>query len=260
VLADALGVAGCTDAHLLAHLRSPGPHVRGCWAVDLLLGKQRAMTEAEWLACTNPEPMLDFPYGPTHGQPRASKRKMRLFVVACARDLFAYRPEAELEPNGGTVAEFEAAIDRVEAFADGHGALPPTWTALIGTWFWFEHSDVFASAYAVFGVDPDCDVRSRPPLEAIKDFRVNPAHWLRDIFGPDPLPKLAAVGPKILASNQNVRRPRGDSEWMSGPSRPRLAPILTEAPHRCRTGACCIGRRGSAEAPRLPFACRVPGG
>jgi hypothetical protein len=25
---------------LLAHLRSPGPHVRGCWAVDLLLGKE----------------------------------------------------------------------------------------------------------------------------------------------------------------------------------------------------------------------------
>lgn len=25
---------------LLAHLRSPGPHVRGCWAIDLLLGKE----------------------------------------------------------------------------------------------------------------------------------------------------------------------------------------------------------------------------
>jgi hypothetical protein len=39
VLADALEDAGCTDDELLAHLRSPGPHVRGCWAVDLLLGK-----------------------------------------------------------------------------------------------------------------------------------------------------------------------------------------------------------------------------
>jgi hypothetical protein len=26
--------------HLLAHLRGPGPHVRGCWAVDLILGKE----------------------------------------------------------------------------------------------------------------------------------------------------------------------------------------------------------------------------
>jgi hypothetical protein len=39
VLADALEDAGCTDAELLGHLRSPGPHVRGCWAVDLVLGK-----------------------------------------------------------------------------------------------------------------------------------------------------------------------------------------------------------------------------
>jgi hypothetical protein len=31
--------AGCTDADLLSHLRAPGPHVRGCWAVDLVLGK-----------------------------------------------------------------------------------------------------------------------------------------------------------------------------------------------------------------------------
>jgi hypothetical protein len=38
-LADALEDAGCTDAELLGHLRSPGPHVRGCWAVDLVLGK-----------------------------------------------------------------------------------------------------------------------------------------------------------------------------------------------------------------------------
>jgi hypothetical protein len=38
VLADALEEAGCTDAELLAHLRRPGPHVRGCWAVDCLTG------------------------------------------------------------------------------------------------------------------------------------------------------------------------------------------------------------------------------
>jgi hypothetical protein len=39
VLADDLEDAGCTDPDLLGHLRGPGPHVRGCWAVDLLLGK-----------------------------------------------------------------------------------------------------------------------------------------------------------------------------------------------------------------------------
>jgi hypothetical protein len=38
-LADALEEAGCTNAELLAHCRQPGPHVRGCWSVDLILGK-----------------------------------------------------------------------------------------------------------------------------------------------------------------------------------------------------------------------------
>ena len=40
VLADALEDAGCTDEQLLAHLREPSPHVRGCWVIDLLLGKE----------------------------------------------------------------------------------------------------------------------------------------------------------------------------------------------------------------------------
>jgi hypothetical protein len=39
VLADALEDAGCAEATLLDHLRGPGPHVRGCWALDLILGK-----------------------------------------------------------------------------------------------------------------------------------------------------------------------------------------------------------------------------
>jgi hypothetical protein len=39
VLSDALEESGCTDAELLAHLRAAGPHVRGCWAVDLVVGK-----------------------------------------------------------------------------------------------------------------------------------------------------------------------------------------------------------------------------
>jgi hypothetical protein len=40
VLADALEEAGCTEEAVLDHLRGPGPHVRGCWPVDLLLGKE----------------------------------------------------------------------------------------------------------------------------------------------------------------------------------------------------------------------------
>jgi hypothetical protein len=38
VLADALEDAGCDDLDIIAHCRDPGPHVRGCWVLDLVLG------------------------------------------------------------------------------------------------------------------------------------------------------------------------------------------------------------------------------
>jgi len=40
VLANAMEEAGLTNQAILDHLRGPGPHVRGCWAVDLILCKQ----------------------------------------------------------------------------------------------------------------------------------------------------------------------------------------------------------------------------
>jgi hypothetical protein len=40
ILADALQDADCDSEDVLAHCRGPGPHVRGCWVVDLLLGKE----------------------------------------------------------------------------------------------------------------------------------------------------------------------------------------------------------------------------
>ena len=40
ILADALEEAGCDSPDVLTHLRGDGPHVRGCWAVDLVLGKE----------------------------------------------------------------------------------------------------------------------------------------------------------------------------------------------------------------------------
>jgi hypothetical protein len=39
ILADALEEAGCDHADVLAHCRGPGPHARGCWVVDGVLGK-----------------------------------------------------------------------------------------------------------------------------------------------------------------------------------------------------------------------------
>jgi hypothetical protein len=39
ILADALQDAGCDRGDVLAHCRGDGPHVRGCWVVDLVLGR-----------------------------------------------------------------------------------------------------------------------------------------------------------------------------------------------------------------------------
>jgi hypothetical protein len=39
ILADALEEAGCDHEGILLHCREPGTHVRGCWVVDLVLGK-----------------------------------------------------------------------------------------------------------------------------------------------------------------------------------------------------------------------------
>jgi hypothetical protein len=40
MLADALLEAGCTNEEILTHCSSGGEHVRGCWVVDLVLGKE----------------------------------------------------------------------------------------------------------------------------------------------------------------------------------------------------------------------------
>jgi hypothetical protein len=40
VLGDALEEAGCTNTDILSHCRESDPHVRGCWVVDLVLGKE----------------------------------------------------------------------------------------------------------------------------------------------------------------------------------------------------------------------------
>jgi hypothetical protein len=40
ILADALMDAGCENEDIIGHCRGPGPHARGCWVVDLVLGKE----------------------------------------------------------------------------------------------------------------------------------------------------------------------------------------------------------------------------
>jgi hypothetical protein len=82
LLAGVLEQAGCRDRAVLEHCRGAGPHARGCWVVDALLGREPAVrtglvTEADWRACEDPEPLLHFL------RDKGSNRKWRLFAVAC---------------------------------------------------------------------------------------------------------------------------------------------------------------------------------
>jgi hypothetical protein len=40
ILADALEEVGCNNPDILEHCRRPGPHARGCWVLDAILGNK----------------------------------------------------------------------------------------------------------------------------------------------------------------------------------------------------------------------------
>jgi hypothetical protein len=55
-LADALEESGCNQQDILKHLREPGEHAKGCWALDLLFGKVQGMTEKPDFVSTSWQP------------------------------------------------------------------------------------------------------------------------------------------------------------------------------------------------------------
>src|ERR1700732_1190227 len=67
------------------------------------------MTEAEWQACTDPKPMLEFLRG------KASERKMRLFAVACCRRISHLFGDERRQ----IAIRWRMPIDISEMFADG---------------------------------------------------------------------------------------------------------------------------------------------
>jgi hypothetical protein len=109
-LASALEAAGCTDEAVLEHCRGPGPHVRGCWVVDALLGREAALrasllTTADWRACRDT--------GPLWHVLRAvgSVRRWRLFAVACCRRI------AHLMADERSLQAIEVAARHAEGLA-----------------------------------------------------------------------------------------------------------------------------------------------
>ncbi len=102
-LAQALEEAGCAHAGVLGHCRQSGEHVRGCWGLDLILGKDELMSEAEWLTCTNPQLM----WWVLKAKP--SRRKQRLFAAACCHRITHLLTDERCQ----------RAVELVELLADG---------------------------------------------------------------------------------------------------------------------------------------------
>jgi hypothetical protein len=108
-LTELLSEEGCMDETLLTHLRSAGPHFRGCWALDAVLGKAQGkdlVTEADWLNETHPFYMMNWW---AYFRGKSSARKQRLLACACCRLIWHLMTDACLRE----------AIETAEAYADG---------------------------------------------------------------------------------------------------------------------------------------------
>jgi hypothetical protein len=132
LLADVLERAGCRDSAVLDHCRKPNIHVRGCWVVDALLGRESAvrfglMTEADWHECGDPTPLLHIL------RDKGSNRKWRLFAVACCRRiecLIVDEPSRRAVEVAMRYADGEATEAEVDAArADAYQAVEEAWRA-----------------------------------------------------------------------------------------------------------------------------------
>jgi hypothetical protein len=71
-LAVCLASAGCADNRILEHCRDVGPHVRGCWVVDLILGRALMHMAGESVA-KGPDTIADLPPSPDRRDMRGGK-------------------------------------------------------------------------------------------------------------------------------------------------------------------------------------------
>src|SRR5262249_2665650 len=93
--------------------------------LGLVAGKRwGAMTEAEWIACTDPQPMLEFLRG------QVSSRKMRLFACACCRHSWRRLPDHRSRQG---VEAAERYADRLLPHADLKRAWAEASAALQGS-------------------------------------------------------------------------------------------------------------------------------
>ncbi len=126
-LADTLEAAGCTNEEIVAHCRSPGLHVRGCFVVDLVSGKEGyqerldgliAKIEAAFAEVKHPngrdwrdEPHLAIENSPfvVHASPKAFPYYLPAYMIWVLRN---YRTTGSLTVKG-TLDSLDAGAGRV---------------------------------------------------------------------------------------------------------------------------------------------------
>jgi hypothetical protein len=141
----------------------------------MLVAGGPTMTEAEWLTCENPEPMLESLRG------EASDRNLRLFACVCHKEVLRYKPR---DPDD--VLEQKQWIEATERFVDG-GVSPDEWEAVragrTNTLHAHSHAcsaareAVFAAGRHNWPLGGDTDNARR----TVQERRL--ADLLRDIFG-----------------------------------------------------------------------------
>jgi hypothetical protein len=154
------------------------------------------MTEADWLTCNDPNPMLHFLNG------RASHRKLRLFAAGCCRRIWT-----RLDVRG------RKAVEVAEQFADGR--IRPGELEAVHASVWGRKRDLWA-VIGVTTTDPAegargaslaaCSAAQRSTRVSNRQAaylaeRAAQGDLLRDIFGPLPFHLLPSLDPTLLAWN-----------------------------------------------------------
>jgi hypothetical protein len=149
------------------------------------------MTEEQWLACTDPRPMLEFLRG------RASERKLRLFACAVCRDRFIW-------PLWLTDERSRRAVEVAERYVDGRAAARELNAARAAAWAPVRSANdarLQLLARTAWGTARD---GARAADTAVRAFQPGPTVFLsgllREIFGNPfrPSPPLSA---SVLAWN-----------------------------------------------------------